>query len=140
MERTEIAALLTQNGLRPTQQRLAVYEFLLRRPHPCAETVYTAVSREHPSFSRTTVYNSLHALADAGLVIELTVSGTPERRYDVNTLPHGHFLCLGCRTLYDVPVDKAAVQALQPAGFTVTGQTISFTGLCPRCSAAEKRT
>ena len=70
----ETAALLSSRGLRPTQQRIAVYEYLIEHPeHPSAETVYAALSRLYPAFSKTTVYNSLYALAEAGLVRTLTI-------------------------------------------------------------------
>ena len=82
MDRAQIAALIGKNGLRPTAQRVAVYEYLLRRTHPSVDEVFTAVSRDDPSLSRTTVYNSLHALVEAGLVLELSLAGTQERHYD----------------------------------------------------------
>ena len=51
----EIAAALTEKGLRPTQQRIAIYDYLLRHPtHPTVDTIYRAVLERFPTFSRTT--------------------------------------------------------------------------------------
>lgn len=133
MDRAQIAALISKNGLRPTAQRVAVYEYLLRRTHPSVDEVFTAVSRDDPSLSRTTVYNSLHALVEAGLVLELSLAGTQERHYDADTSLHAHLLCLSCRRIFDVPVAHAAAKVLQPEGFTVRTTEIGFTGYCPHC-------
>ena len=136
MEQTEIIRLLSSHGLRPTQQRIAVYAYLRsHRTHPSAETVYAALVKQHPTFSRTTVYKSLHALVKAQLVLELS-PGTEEKHYDGDVSLHGHFCCTGCGGIFDFPLDPAAVEALQPAGFTVQQRDIRFGGLCPACAQA----
>lgn len=132
MTAQKIAARLSEHGVRPTQQRLAVYAYLLEHKHPAAEDVYAALSREHPTFSRTTVYNTLHALVQAHLVWELS-PGTEEKRYDAGMTPHGHFRCNGCGQISDVPLDRSVVQSLRPKGYTVMGEEITFSGYCPVC-------
>ena len=53
MSSQEIAALLSQRGVRPTQQRIEVYRYLMDHPiHPSADPIYQALSAEYPSFSR----------------------------------------------------------------------------------------
>lgn len=67
MTEQEIQSLLRANGVRPTQQRVAVYQYLAAHPiHPTAETIYRELIAQYPGFSRATVYNSLHKLAEAG--------------------------------------------------------------------------
>ena len=137
MDRQQMAQLLCDHGIRPTQQRLAVYEYLLGHPiHPSVDTVYEAVSVDQPTFSRTTVYNSLHALVQAGLVRELPLC-TEERRYDADVALHGHFHCRGCGGIADFPLDASVVYSLIPEGFTVQNQGIYFSGLCPACRSAD---
>ena len=134
MKQQEIAILLSEKGIRPTAQRLAVYDYLYRNPiHPSAETVYRALVAEHPTFSRTTVYNSLHTLVEAGLVLELTMD-TEERHYDANTGMHGHFHCRSCNGISDFPLREEWVHQWIPAGYTVQDQGVYFSGLCPACS------
>ena len=54
MERQNLAATLSAHGVRPTQQRIAVFDYLLtHHTHPSADTIYNALSREYPVFSRT---------------------------------------------------------------------------------------
>lgn len=141
MDRQQMAQLLCSRGVRPTQQRLAVYEYLVRHSnHPSVDTVYEAVSLEQPTFSRTTVYNSLHALVQAGLVRELPLC-SEERRYDAGLWPHAHFMCTGCGCIKDVPIVHDAVEKVLPSGAgeldgcLVQGQELSFSGLCAACTA-----
>lgn len=137
MTQQQMAALLADRGVRPTAQRLAVYDYLYRhRTHPSAETVYEALVKHHPTFSRTTVYNSLHALVKAGLVIELAMD-TEERRYDADTALHGHFHCRNCGGIADLILDEALVQQLMPRDFLVEGQGIYFSGRCPACKISS---
>lgn len=137
MTKQQMTALLTERGIRPTAQRLAVYDYLYRhRTHPSAETVYEALVKKYPSFSRTTVYNSLHTLVQAGLVLELAMD-TEERHYDADTALHGHFHCRSCGGIADFPLDEERVRCLIPGGFTVEGQGIYFSGQCPACINAK---
>lgn len=134
MTQKQMADMLSERGMRPTAQRLAVYDYLYRhRTHPSAETVYEALVKKHPTFSRTTVYNSLHALVEAGLVLELAMD-TGERHYDADTALHGHFHCRSCGGIADFALDEKLVNSLIPDGFTVQGQGIYFSGLCPACA------
>ena len=137
MTQKEMASLLSNRGVRPTTQRLAVYDYLYRhRTHPSADTVYEALIRQHPTFSRTTVYNSLHTLVKAGLVQELAMD-TEERHYDADTALHGHFHCWSCGDIADFALDEELVHRLMPDGYSVEGQGIYFSGRCPACCTAE---
>lgn len=128
-----MAQRMDEHGVRPTQQRMAVYRYLMEHKHPSAEEVYGALSKEHPTFSRTTVYNSLHALVMAGLVLELS-PGTEEKRYDAGTKLHGHFRCLSCGCILDVPLDAAAIRGLWPTDCRVEREEITFSGRCAACA------
>ena len=137
MTQKQMATLLSERGIRPTTQRLAVYDYLYQhRIHPSAEMVYDALVKKYPTFSRTTVYNSLHALVEAGLVLELAME-TEERHYDADTTLHGHFHCRGCGGIADFPLDEELVHRLVPHGFIVQGQGIYFSGKCPACINAK---
>ncbi len=139
MEHKAIAERLSSYGVRPTSQRLAVYEYLLSHPiHPSVDTVYAALIKKQPSFSRTTVYNSLHTLVQAGLVRELPLC-SEERRYDAGMMPHAHFRCTRCGCIHDVPLDDAAMRVAcqPPAGVVVTGQELVLSGQCAACYLAD---
>lgn len=129
----EMADILASHGLRPTQQRLAVYEFLLRHPvHPTADTIYQAITEEYPTFSRTTIYNSLHALLEAGLIRTLNICAE-EQRFDGNPIDHGHFLCTRCNGIFDFPFETESLKHQFPAGFTADTTDVFAVGICAAC-------
>lgn len=131
--KSETAALLTSRGVRPTQQRIAVYEYLISHPdHPSAETVYEALVKEYPAFSKTTVYNSLYALAEAGLVRTLTIQAD-ELRFDGTMKTHGHIQCSRCGAVADISLAEMALNSLCPADYAFQRGDVFLYGLCSKC-------
>lgn len=102
----EISELMKHHGIRPTPQRIAVYQFLdANRIHASADVIYEALVREFPTFSKTTIYNSINALEECGLIRPVNIEGE-YKRYDANTLDHGHFKCLRCGEITDFLLRK----------------------------------
>ncbi len=133
MDSLQIVQLLQSKGLRPTQQRVAVYDYLREHPvHPTADTIYTDLISQYPTFSKTTIYNSLHALVNAGLVRIVHID-SQEQRFDGNALDHGHFKCRNCNKLFDFPVSSEILSSLCPKEFSPDVNDIYITGLCPSC-------
>lgn len=72
---------LRAQDLRVSHQRARIIDLLrTRKDHPSARQVYELLVREMPSLSRTTVYNTLNALAKKGLIGVVRASGR-ETRY-----------------------------------------------------------
>ena len=135
MKPGEIAALLTAHHLRPTQQRIAVYQYLRSHPtHPTADTIYQALLAQFPTFSRTTIYNSLHSLADAGLIRTVNIEAE-EQRFDGNAADHGHFRCRCCGRLFDFDIHPDALRQMCPTGFRAEIQDVFLNGVCASCEA-----
>lgn len=118
-----------------TAQRYAILEFLVRGAvHATADDILLAVNRADPLASRATIYNSLRALARAGLVREVASEGKAAR-YDASLHPHHHFLCERCGAIEDVPwfdLPRAAAQAALD-GRQVRVYEIVFRGCCGHC-------
>lgn len=138
MER--LKKLLEHTGLKPTYQRLKVLEYLDRHidTHPTAEMIYEAIARNMPTISVTTVYNTLNAFLQTGLVSAETITGT-EVRYDLVTRPHHHFLCRICGRIIDVDVTCPVVEAKMKV---INGHTIEeihgyFKGVCETCKTTN---
>lgn len=121
-------------GIRPSVQRLAILGFVAnKRLHPTADEIYSALAPLYPTLSRTTVYNTLHALVAGGLLRELEIE-SGNRRYDYAPQPpHSHFMCRRCRRIYDIPV-PARIDDNPPAGFHIDTVDVYFKGLCPACA------
>jgi Fur family transcriptional regulator, peroxide stress response regulator len=127
---------LEANGQRYTEQRAAVYRYLLgTAAHPTADDVFTSVRGEIPDISLATVYKSLEALVGCGLASKLTY-GDGSARYDARTDPHPHARCLRCGVVLDVPggLDYAALAGLGPlADFSVEAYRLELVGHCGSC-------
>ncbi len=137
MDREKLSAELRQSGLCPTQQRIAVYEYLIQhRTHPTADTVYRALAETYPTLSRTTVYNTVHALAKAGLIRVVTIDAD-EQHFDAGIEDHGHFRCSECGKLYDFSLTADTVHPLLPDGFSVGTWDVYMTGICPHCQSNQ---
>ena len=138
MDRSALAERLKEKGLRVTQQRVAVLEYLCATPsHPTAEEVGAAVNRAAPTTSRASVYNVLNSLKESGLIEEL-VFDDAVARYDANLGPHHHFLCTSCGAVHDVPFDAlpALPKKRLATGHTVESVDVTLRGLCPGCAKA----
>lgn len=120
---------------RSTAQKQAIAVVLREtHDHPSASVIFERVRERIPSISLATVYRNLDAMIAAGSVN--AVVGAPECRFDVNTTPHHHFLCRGCHTIRDVPVDGAGVSLTYPGsidGCDVNAAQLLFSGFCPAC-------
>ena len=134
----QIEARLRERGLRVTQQRLAVMEYLVSTPdHPTAEDVGRHINARAPTASRASVYNVLHSLKRAGLIEELILEDAVVR-YDANLEGHAHFVCRQCRLVEDLPRDVVP----EIPGFSLDGgrivetATVTLKGLCARCAPA----
>ena len=133
MTNTDHVKLLQDRGVRPTAQRLAVYEYLLtHRTHPSADAIYEALKPQYPSFSRTTIYNSVKALMQAGLIRVVTIDPL-EQHFDGEAADHGHCRCEQCGRLFDFEFPGEHIARLIPDGFTVNRQDVFFTGICKSC-------
>jgi len=128
---------LETNGQRFTDQRAAVYRYLLgTEAHPTADDVFTSVRHEIPDISLATVYKSLETLVGCGLAIKLTY-GDGSARYDGRTDPHHHARCLRCGSVIDLPghIDTSTLRSQLGSvnGFQVEGYRVELVGYCTGC-------
>ncbi len=121
-------------GLKLTPQRLAILGYLEGNTrHPSAEEIYAAVSKKFPTMSFATVYNTLDALKKKGEVRELTIDAG-KKRFDPDTSPHHHLICVKCRGIADIFTDyELPLSEGEKAGFEIIGSHIEFYGVCPKC-------
>ena len=130
----EIEAAFASAGVRRTPQRFFVMEHLLTRPdHATVEELWTALNKRHARASRATVYNTLHALVEAGLVREFTLDGKAAR-YDANPDKHHHFVCDLCGAIEDVEwFDIPALPRTRAGERRIRSYEIVLRGECSRC-------
>ena len=100
-------------SLRPTRQRVALATLLVgdgRNRHVTAESLHAAAS----DVSLATVYNTLRAFCDAGLLREITVDGS-RSYFDTCTHDHPHYFWEEGGRLTDAPADDLSIASLPAA-------------------------
>ena len=95
---------LTDAGLRPTRQRLALAKLLLESGprHLTAEELYHEAHNAGIPVSLATVYNTLHQFTSVGLLREVVVD-MGQSYFDTNTSHHHHFFDESTGQLTDIP-------------------------------------
>lgn len=137
-------------GLKLTSQRLAIVRELAADPtHPTAQELFDRLRVSQPGMSFATVYNTLDALAAAGLCAALSLSPGASR-FDPNMHAHHHAVCDACGLVRDVPLtpkeasggaSTASVSAAVPLapGFEVRSVERIYRGLCAPCAKRARR-
>lgn len=106
-----LLAALREAGFRLTPQRRAVCATLAEASnHPTAQSIHAELSRDYPSLSLTTVYNTLDALVRVGAIHALGTAGDETTHYEPNTEPHINVACITCHRIEDY--DSDALQEL----------------------------
>ncbi|CUH54072.1 transcriptional repressor [Shimia sp. R11_0] len=108
---------LATGGLRPTRQRVALAALLVgdgNDRHVTAESLYASVQDSGERVSLATVYNTLRAFCEAGLMQEITVDGA-KSYFDTNTGDHPHFFWEDDRVLTDAPSEELEITRLPQA-------------------------
>jgi Fur family iron response transcriptional regulator len=111
------AKWLTEAGLRPTRQRMALAGMLVgdgQHRHVTAESLFAEAQKRGERVSLATVYNTLRAFCDAGLIQEVTVDGS-KSYFDTNTHDHPHFFWEDENRLTDAPSDQLQIAQLPQA-------------------------
>ena len=132
--RAELREELIQAGIRPSVQRLAIFEYVRQScDHPTAEVVYEALCDELGSLSLTTVYNTLKLFVDAGLISMLTIDDT-FRCFDGNRCYHAHFRCNNCGRIVDLQMKKEFISLVEGLDdYSINDAQLYLKGLCPVC-------
>lgn len=134
MNAKAVSDLLKSRGVRPTPQRILVYQYLREHPvHATADTVYDALLPENPTFSRTTVYNSIRTLTESGLIHPVTIDGG-FIRYDANVADHGHFKCIHCGKIFDFQLEQKPENPSSLKDFRILTRDCYLCGTCPTCT------
>jgi Fur family transcriptional regulator, peroxide stress response regulator len=131
--------LLKTNGLRVTPQRISVLTYMnSNRMHVTADDIYHAIKDDFPSLSVATVYNTLKAFLDSGIVKELKF-GDNASRFDLNMTPHHHLICERCGKMIDVYLPDLAIDEITAAHhFQTTEYHIEIKGICEECQKVSK--
>jgi len=142
MDIEQIIAKFHEKGFKVTPQRLSICEYVLSsKDHPTTEMVYAEERKKFPTLSLATVYQTLHLLADIGLLQELELNDRISR-YDPKTSPHINIICKECGMVEDYgtkEMEKLWSKIVEGLGFEPLGQRIDVYRCCDRCKESGKR-
>lgn len=131
--------LLKAAGIRTTRQReIILRHFLRSKRHMSLEELYQESRREDPRIAFTTVYRTLKALTDKGMVAERHF----EYRQTVfepwiHRVRHDHFICRHCGLVVELHGEKVDVvqeEIAKEQGFVVERRRLEMYGRCAQCS------
>jgi Fur family transcriptional regulator, peroxide stress response regulator len=131
---------LRSSGLRLTHQRREVArEIAGDDTHLDVEAIYAGVRRRVPTISLDTVYRTVAALVELGLVSRVNATPGPTR-YDANPVRHHHFVCTRCGLIRDVfspTLDGVKAPEETAALGTVESVKVQLRGVCKECKRKE---
>jgi len=130
----EIKKLLKEKGINPSIQRIRILKCLMgNKDHPTAKDIYKKISREIPTLSKTTVYNTVKLFADKGILKPIRIKES-EARYDIKAYPHPHFMCKKCGNLYDLEKKKLIIEEKEEIdGHLIEEKCVCYLGTCKNC-------
>ena len=139
MEKADAYKRWTVHGIRPSLQRLAILDYLIKHTnHPNVDEVYQAMCHDIPTLSKTTVYNTLRMFADNHVAQMITID---DHRvcYDGNMNPHVHFYCKNCGKVYDLldAPAPALKNDFMVDGHLVSEEQLNYKGICKDCLAKD---
>ncbi|MGB8813367.1 MAG: iron response transcriptional regulator IrrA [Paracoccaceae bacterium] len=105
---------LMRGGLRPTRQRVALASLLVGDGidrHVSAESLFAASMQTDERVSLATVYNTLRAFCEAGLMQEVVVDGA-KSYFDTRMDSHPHFYWEDTGEVIDAPNDQLEISQL----------------------------
>jgi Fur family ferric uptake transcriptional regulator len=128
-------------GKRVTPQRKLVLRILAQAGgHLDASDIYDRGRRVDARLSLSTVYRTLNALKETGVVRELHLDDE-HHHYELDAQDqHSHLVCLSCGRVIEVSGDliaRAAATLGEAHGFEIATAQIELTGYCTDCRQAR---
>ncbi len=106
-ENTDFAKALREAGLRVTQQRTALLSILMdAADHPNADELLSRARNHDDSVSLATVYRTLSALEEAGLIRKLSLENEPARYEIAPTAEHDHIVDIETGEVIEITSDE----------------------------------
>jgi Fur family ferric uptake transcriptional regulator len=128
--------LLRKHGLKHTRQRAAVLDILDAKQMPLsAEDVYIELSNLGIAVNLSTVYRTLDAMLDKGLIREVGLAGDNRATYELARMEHRHYLvCIGCKKVMPLdgcPIKEYIKGVASETHYAIAGHRLDIFGYCP---------
>lgn len=136
MEEQQIQKL-RDHRVRVTPQRALIWTILSQREgHFTAEEIWQEARPKLPGLETSTVYRTLEAFGEAGLVTEMRPPDGP-RLFEARAENHPHLICERCERVshFDSAAAEEAMNALSAnvEGFEIHRLSVMAIGICAEC-------
>ncbi|WP_161952721.1 Fur family transcriptional regulator [Actinoplanes sp. TFC3] len=111
-----------------------VQAMLAAEAHLSARGLHEQLVSRYPQMDLSTVYRTLRALAESGVVHSLNDGS--QTRYGLADRAHHHVLCADCGSLAEIPaaaLDRLLATAESQTGYRFAGQSMTLAGCCGAC-------
>lgn len=120
------AQALRDAGLRVTQQRMTLLSALTdAADHPSADELFLRVKAVDDSLSLATVYRTLSALEEAGLIRKLSFENEPARFEITPVLEHDHLVDVDSGAVIEVTndeINRLRAEMVRDMGYEIVSQ------------------
>ncbi len=125
-------------GLKSTKSRMAILQILYNNDCPmAAEDIFIVLKNKDIQINLSTVYRTLEALEDAGLVTKIQIMNEDRKLFEYNEIGHRHYLiCVTCKklvTIHDCPLGDYDHHVEEETDFTILGHKLFLYGYCRDC-------
>lgn len=135
--------LLQSSGLRCTHRRQLILDILSAAEKPMTAEEIHAQAAKHDKIGFSTTYRVLAQLTEHRLLLKN--DGGDGRCYYQIASPHSHKHTLHCTLCGDVvsishcPLAELEARLSEETGYVITGHSLTFTGVCPRCRHSDAK-
>lgn len=125
---------------RSTRYTQAVMKYMESVGHATNGQILDELQRTYPDLSATTVHRITTRMLERSELICALPTSDKLSRFDVNTVQHDHFHCLGCDSLRDVDLPKELFDSIQAklGDCKLTGG-LTVQGSCAKCLKRGKK-
>ncbi|MBQ7431496.1 MAG: transcriptional repressor [Butyrivibrio sp.] len=130
-------------GVKKTRQRIEIYKILSSSEIPVsAADIFKKLTIDNPkeNYAFSTVYRSLLAFENAGVVSKTVFSTDDNALYELKTGKHRHYaVCLKCHTKFALKgcpiLDTRRMLGSEMSDFMITGHQLEIYGYCGACKS-----
>ena len=133
-----LGQLRSRGGRMTTARRALVTALVESHGHVTADDLAELVQRSHPDVHRSTIYRTLEALEELGVVDHVHL-GHGRAVYHLIDDPHQHLVCDACGYVIEVPdslFEPLADLVRRDYGFELRSNHFAVMGRCAECASS----
>ena len=117
--------------IRATRQLRAIHDVLNGTDRPISvEEIFRDAKAREPGLGVATVYRTVKALAEAGIVVSITLPGEAPRFELSGKGHHHHFQCNRCGRVFETKACLENLRRLVPRRFELHGHELILSSRC----------